>query len=319
MTCALTARSSTRTARVGVEPDRPDGRPTPRTALRRRPECELPARTLFPFTRREARPRRSTAGRSAARSTSPSASRRCSARAPGDRPRSRPRPRAGREHRAPTRAPRAGTRGDARPRRAARPGPAGDGRLGAPASRGRAGGERRRDRRLDGAHRGPAPRQRSGRRRPRGAEHAARVSAAEAGAPVSLDEPLCRSLGSSLPRLPPAERRSPETEGRVERALALVERIERFVRSGRPALALTLRGSVPGHLEVQRVAPGTMLTPALLGPPSVGERAGRAPSGTRGPRTLGPEPRGTATHAGAGQSAVSALTASAEDACSPCP
>jgi hypothetical protein len=47
-------------------------------------------------------------------------------------------------------------------------------------------------------------------------------------------------------------------EGRVERALALVERIERFVRSGRPSLALTLRGGLPGQLEVQRVAPGAI-------------------------------------------------------------
>ena len=47
-------------------------------------------------------------------------------------------------------------------------------------------------------------------------------------------------------------------EGRVERALALVERIERFVRSGRPSLALTLRGALPGQVEVQRVGPGAI-------------------------------------------------------------
>jgi hypothetical protein len=47
-------------------------------------------------------------------------------------------------------------------------------------------------------------------------------------------------------------------EGRVERALALVKRIERFVRSGRPSLALTLRGALPGQVEVQRVGPGTI-------------------------------------------------------------
>ena len=47
-------------------------------------------------------------------------------------------------------------------------------------------------------------------------------------------------------------------EGRVERALALVERIEHFVRSGRPSLALTLRGALPGQVEVQRVGPGAI-------------------------------------------------------------
>ncbi|HET6981673.1 MAG TPA: hypothetical protein VFI53_06005, partial [Myxococcaceae bacterium] len=35
-------------------------------------------------------------------------------------------------------------------------------------------------------------------------------------------------------------------EDRVERAMELVERIERFVRSGRPSLALTLRGQLRG-------------------------------------------------------------------------
>jgi len=50
----------------------------------------------------------------------------------------------------------------------------------------------------------------------------------------------------------------PASSERTERALALVERIERLVRSGRPALALTLRDGIPGRLEVQRLAPGTI-------------------------------------------------------------
>ncbi|HEY1334749.1 MAG TPA: hypothetical protein VGF31_10875, partial [Myxococcaceae bacterium] len=57
---------------------------------------------------------------------------------------------------------------------------------------------------------------------------------------------------------PVASASVPGTEGRVERALALVERIERFVRSGRPSLALTLRGAAPARLEVERVAPGAV-------------------------------------------------------------
>ncbi|HZJ55348.1 MAG TPA: hypothetical protein VFD38_14505 [Myxococcaceae bacterium] len=50
----------------------------------------------------------------------------------------------------------------------------------------------------------------------------------------------------------------PGSEGRIERALALVERIERLVRSGRPSLALTLRGGAAGELEIQRVARGAI-------------------------------------------------------------
>jgi hypothetical protein len=63
--------------------------------------------------------------------------------------------------------------------------------------------------------------------------------------------PLTAAHGSSGAATAPAE-------NRVERAMALVERIERFVRSGRPALALTLRGRLPGRLEVERVAPGAV-------------------------------------------------------------
>src|SRR5262245_29446535 len=49
---------------------------------------------------------------------------------------------------------------------------------------------------------------------------------------------------------------APASGDRTERTLALVERIERLVRSGRPALALTLRDGIPGRLEVERLAPG---------------------------------------------------------------
>ena len=93
-------------------------------------------------------------------------------------------------------------------------------------------------------------------------EHAERVSPAApcASAPGVRDaqltapgvpaNPVAQGATASVPVLP--------AEGRVERALALVERIERFVRSGRPSLALTLRGGLPGQLEVQRVAPGAI-------------------------------------------------------------
>jgi hypothetical protein len=62
------------------------------------------------------------------------------------------------------------------------------------------------------------------------------------------------------------------SEPRIERALALVERIERFVRSGRPSLILTLRGGVAGELEVQRVARGAIAVRIVSPrPPSANE------------------------------------------------
>jgi hypothetical protein len=62
------------------------------------------------------------------------------------------------------------------------------------------------------------------------------------------------------------------SEGRIERALALVERIERFVRNGRPSLVLTLRGGVAGELEVQRVARGAIAVRIVSPrPPSANE------------------------------------------------
>ncbi|HUM09556.1 MAG TPA: hypothetical protein VLT82_01275 [Myxococcaceae bacterium] len=94
---------------------------------------------------------------------------------------------------------------------------------------------------------------------------------------------------------------------RVERALALVERIERFVRSGRPSLALTLRGGLPGQLELQRVAPGTIAVRLSSSrPPSARELDGlRQALEARGLTVRSLESR--------------RLTASAADACSPCP
>jgi hypothetical protein len=94
---------------------------------------------------------------------------------------------------------------------------------------------------------------------------------------------------------------------RVERALALVERIEQFVRSGRSSLTLTLRGGVPGRLELQRVARGAI---------SIRLSSSRLPSG----RELGElrqalEARGLSVRS----LETRGLTASAADACSPCP
>ena len=94
---------------------------------------------------------------------------------------------------------------------------------------------------------------------------------------------------------------------RVERALALVERIERFVRSGRPSLALTLRGELPGRLELQRVGPGAI---------SIRLSSARLPSsGELGELRQALEARGLSVRS----LETRALTASAADACSPCP
>ncbi len=96
-------------------------------------------------------------------------------------------------------------------------------------------------------------------------------------------------------------------EERVDRAMALVERIDRFVRSGRPALALTLRGGLPGRLELQRVGPGVislrLSSPRPPAPSELGEL--RQALEARGLSVQSLESR--------------LLTASAADACSPCP
>jgi hypothetical protein len=94
---------------------------------------------------------------------------------------------------------------------------------------------------------------------------------------------------------------------RVERALALVERIEHFVRSGRPSLALTLRGGLAGRLELQRVAPGAIsIRIASARPPPDSELSAlRQALQARGLSVRSLETR--------------TLTASAADACSPCP
>ena len=108
-------------------------------------------------------------------------------------------------------------------------------------------------------------------------------------------------------------------EGRIERALALVERIERFVRSGRPSLALTLRGGVAGELEVQRVARGAIaLRLSSPHPPSANELGElRRALEARGLSVRSLEARVTAETGGGERPSV--LRASSADACSPCP
>jgi hypothetical protein len=44
-------------------------------------------------------------------------------------------------------------------------------------------------------------------------------------------------------------------EAKAAQAVALIERIELFVRSQRPGLALTLNNSLGAHVEIERIGP----------------------------------------------------------------
>lgn len=61
-----------------------------------------------------------------------------------------------------------------------------------------------------------------------------------------------------------------EPPARAEQAVALIERIETFVRSSRPALALTLNNSLGARVEIERLGPGRIALKLIgqQGPPS---------------------------------------------------
>jgi len=132
---------------------------------------------------------------------------------------------------------------------------------------------------------------------------AVRPAAADAFAPRRGDGALVGTGVQARP-MPGVSAAVPASGGRVERALALVERIERFVRSGRPSLALTLGGSTPARLEVQRVARGAVaLRLSSARPPPASElRDLRQALEARGLSVRSLDVR-----------------ASGADACSPCP
>ena len=52
---------------------------------------------------------------------------------------------------------------------------------------------------------------------------------------------------------PPKVEAAPETK--AAQAVALIERIELFVKSQRPGLALTLNNSLGAHVEIERMGP----------------------------------------------------------------
>ncbi len=141
-------------------------------------------------------------------------------------------------------------------------------------------------------------------------ETLAGVARVEGPPPGRTANPLAAGAGMSATAAPTGAGGGASlsgSAGRVERALALVERIEQFVRSGRPSLALTLRGRLPGQLELQRVAPGAIaIRLSSSRPPSARELGDlRQALEARGLSVRSLEARG--------------LTASATDACSPCP
>jgi hypothetical protein len=257
MTCAPPARSTTRTPRIGREPNRPDGRPARRTAVLRPSERERPARTLFPPTLMQ--PERVDPPRG---DPSPAPLRK--------RFEETLRARSGRPTRRPPAPPREQKTATAR-----RPLHHG---LRAERSPGEQRGLARRE--MDRAARQrlsdgqTASARATGRLEARTAdllraalrteeavrtEHAFRVAPAAAGpfTPGTGEPPPVGTGVQAAPGLG-VSAAVPGSEGRAERALALVERIERFVRSGRPSLALTLGGSSPGRLEVHRVARGAV-------------------------------------------------------------
>lgn len=69
---------------------------------------------------------------------------------------------------------------------------------------------------------------------------------------------------------PPPPVKAAEAPARAEQAVALIERIETFVRSSRPALALTLNNSLGARVEIERLGPGQVALKLIgqKGPPS---------------------------------------------------
>lgn len=63
----------------------------------------------------------------------------------------------------------------------------------------------------------------------------------------------------------------PTAEMRAHQAVALIERIDTFVRSQRPALALTLNNSLGARVEIEKLGPGRIALRLVgqRGPPSV--------------------------------------------------
>ena len=78
-------------------------------------------------------------------------------------------------------------------------------------------------------------------------------------APEPQSQPRLHQAEASIHHLYPAAQVAPKVEAPPEakaaQAVALIERIELFVRSQRPGLALTLNNSLGAHVEIERMGP----------------------------------------------------------------
>ena len=87
-------------------------------------------------------------------------------------------------------------------------------------------------------------------------------------------QPRAAPLEASVHHLHPAAQIAPKVEAAPEakaaQAMALIERIEVFVRSQRPGLALTLNNSLGAHVEIERIGPKEIALKLVghRGPPS---------------------------------------------------
>lgn len=77
--------------------------------------------------------------------------------------------------------------------------------------------------------------------------------------PEPQQQPRALNLEASVHHLHPTVQAPPKAEAPPEtkaaQAVALIERIELFVKSQRPGLALTLNNSLGAHVEIERVGP----------------------------------------------------------------
>lgn len=85
-----------------------------------------------------------------------------------------------------------------------------------------------------------------------------------ANAPVLPQQPIAASGNQQAPKV----EATPETK--AAQAVALIEKIERFVKSQRPGLAITLNNSLGAHVEIERIGPKQIALKLVgkNGPPS---------------------------------------------------
>jgi hypothetical protein len=92
--------------------------------------------------------------------------------------------------------------------------------------------------------------------------------------PVAPPSPLrvAQPVAHSFPPVPTPTRTEtgPEASHRAEQTVALIEKIEVFVKSHRPALALTLNNSLGAQVEIERLGPSEVALKLISrrGPPS---------------------------------------------------